>query len=205
VSSHSAVNDAHRRGIPGGGRRESLGTVSRTLPLSDGTIRLEPLGAPHLDGLADLGRDPDVQRFTYVPTPWEEGFERTWLDGYEQAPEGTRAAFAVVEEASGEFVGFAALVRIDQEAREAEAGYIVSPRARGRRIAVRALRLLTEWALDDLALERVELRITPENLASIRVAERCGYVREGVLRSVHFKRGGRSDLAVYSRLPSDAA
>jgi RimJ/RimL family protein N-acetyltransferase len=182
-----------------------LGTVSRTLPLSDGTIRLEPLGAPHLDGLADLGRDPDVQRFTYVPTPWEEGFERTWLDGYEQAPEGTRAAFAVVEEASGEFVGFAALVRIDQEAREAEAGYIVSPRARGRRIAVRALRLLTEWALDDLALERVELRITPENLASIRVAERCGYVREGVLRSVHFKRGGRSDLAVYSRLPSDAA
>jgi hypothetical protein len=45
VSSHSGANDADRRGIPGGGRRESLGTVSRTLPLSDGTIRLEPLAA----------------------------------------------------------------------------------------------------------------------------------------------------------------
>jgi RimJ/RimL family protein N-acetyltransferase len=136
VSSHSAVNDADRRGIPGGGRRESWGTVSRTLPVSDGTIRLEQLGARHLDGLADLGRDPDVQRFTYVPTPWEEGFERTWLEGYEQAPVGTRAAFAVVEEASGEFVGFAALVRIDQAAREAEAGCTSShrtPEAAGSR------------------------------------------------------------------------
>lgn len=72
-------------------------------------------------------------------------------------------------------------------------------------MAARALRLLTEWALNELALERVELRITPENLVSIRVAERCGYVREGVLRSVHFKQGERSDLAVYSRLPTDAA
>jgi RimJ/RimL family protein N-acetyltransferase len=205
VSSHSGANDAAWSAIPGGGRRETWGTVSRTLLLSDGTIRLEPLGARHLDGLADLGRDPDVQRFTYVPTPWEEGFERTSLEGYERAPEGTRAAFAVVEEASGEFAGFAALVRIDQEAREAEAGYIVSPGARGRGVAVRALRLLTEWALGELGLERLELRITPENLASIHVAERCGYVREGVLRSVHFTQGGRSDLAVYSRLPSDAA
>jgi RimJ/RimL family protein N-acetyltransferase len=51
----------------------------------------------------------------------------------------------------------------------------------------------------------VELRITPDNVPSIRVAERCGFVREGVLRSVHFKEELRSDLAVYSRLPSDAA
>jgi RimJ/RimL family protein N-acetyltransferase len=173
--------------------------------LSDRTIRLEPLSARHLEGLAELGRDAEVQRFTYVPSPWEEGFEQTWLEGYEQAREGTRAAFAIVDEATREFAGFAALVWIDPDAREAEAGYIVSPRARGRGIAARALRLLTEWALNDLALERVELRITPENLGSIRVAERCGYVREGVLRSVHFKEGERSDLVIYSRLPSDAA
>jgi RimJ/RimL family protein N-acetyltransferase len=191
--------------MPGVRWRETLGTVSRTLLLSDRTIRLEPLSARHLEGLAELGRDPDVQRFTYAPSPWEEGFERSWLEGYEQAREGTRAAFAIVDEASGEFVGFAALVWIDAEAREAEAGYIVSPQARGRGVAVRALRLLTEWALNDLALERVELRITPENLGSIRVAERCGYVREGVLRSVHFKEGERSDLVVYSRIRSDAA
>lgn len=171
--------------------------------LSDGTIRLETLASQRLDGLADLGRDPEVQRFTYVPSPWEEGFERTWLERYEQAhEEGTRAGFAIVDEESCEFLGLAALVEFDRDAREAEAGYIVSPRARGRGVAVRALALLTGWALREFALERVELRIV-DNAGSIRVAERAGFVREGVLRSLHFKQGRRADIAVYSRLPRD--
>jgi RimJ/RimL family protein N-acetyltransferase len=44
------------------------------------------------------------------------------------------------------------------------------------------------------------LRIEVENEPSIRVAERAGYVREGVLRSVHFKQGLRADIAIYSRI-----
>jgi RimJ/RimL family protein N-acetyltransferase len=170
---------------------------------ADEEIRLEQLSGEHLAGMAALGRDPEVQRFTYVPSPWVEGFERRWLEGYERAREdGTRAGFAIVDR-EGRFLGLAALVTIDREAREAEAGYIVSPEARGRGLAARALRLLGDWALRELELERLELRITAENTASIRVAERCGFVREGVLRSVHFKQGERADVAVYSRLPSD--
>lgn len=172
--------------------------------LSDGTIRLEPLAAQHLEGLAALGRDVDVQRFTYVPSPWVDGFERTWLDRYEQGhQDGTRAGFAIVDEADGTFLGLAALVQVDREGRQAEAGYIVAPQARGRGLAGHALGLLTEWALREFELERVELRITTDNVASMRVAERCGFVREGVLRSVHLKQGLRSDVAVYSRLESD--
>jgi RimJ/RimL family protein N-acetyltransferase len=173
--------------------------------LTDGTIRLEPLAESHLEGLAALGRDVDVQRYTYVPSPWVEGFEHTWLERYERGHEdGTRAGFAIVDEADGSFLGLIALVRIDREGREAEAGYIVAPQARGRGIAARALHLLTGWALKELELERVELRISAGNVASERVAERSGFVREGVLRSVHFKQGLRSDLAVYSRIASDS-
>jgi RimJ/RimL family protein N-acetyltransferase len=172
--------------------------------LSDGTIRLEPLTAGHRDGMAALGRDPDVQRFTYVPTPWKEGFEARWIARYEQGrTDGTCAGFAFADEADGAFLGFAALVRVDPEAREAGAGYIVAPAARGRGVAGRALALLTDLALTELELERIELRITAGNEPSIRVAERCGYVREGVLRSLHFKQGIRTDVAIYSRIPGD--
>lgn len=170
---------------------------------SDGTIRLEQLGAQHLEGLADLGRDPDVQQFTYVPSPWVEGFEHTWLERYDQ-PDGRRAGFAIIDDGDGQFLGMAALVSVDVEGRQGEAGYIVAPHARGRGIASRALTLLTEWALQELGLERVELRITVENAPSLRVAEKCGFVREGVLRSVHLKQGQRSDVAVYSRLAGDS-
>jgi RimJ/RimL family protein N-acetyltransferase len=173
--------------------------------LSDSTIRLDALAPGHLEGLAELGRDPDVQRFTYVPSPWEEGFERKWLGRYEQGrADGSRAGFAIVDAESGAFLGMVALVQIDRAGRQAEAGYVVAPQARGRGIAVRALLLLTEWALGELELERVELRISPDNVASVRVAERCGFVREGVLRSLHFKQGLRADIAVYSRLAGDA-
>jgi RimJ/RimL family protein N-acetyltransferase len=47
------------------------------------------------------------------------------------------------------------------------------------------------------------LLIDVENVASLRVAQRAGYVHEGVLRSVYLKPGRRIDQAVWSRLPSD--
>jgi len=49
----------------------------------------------------------------------------------------------------------------------------------------------------------VRLVIDTANPASLRVAERAGYVREGVMRSLHFKNGRRIDAVLLSRLPSD--
>jgi RimJ/RimL family protein N-acetyltransferase len=68
---------------------------------------------------------------------------------------------------------------------------------------VRALALLTRWGLEELGLARIELRAEMANPASLKVAERGGYVREGVLRSVHLKDGRRGDMALYARVPSD--
>jgi RimJ/RimL family protein N-acetyltransferase len=47
---------------------------------------------------------------------------------------------------------------------------------------------------------RLELMIGVDNPGSKRVAVRCGYVREGVLRSLHFKQGLREDTEIWSRL-----
>jgi RimJ/RimL family protein N-acetyltransferase len=77
------------------------------------------------------------------------------------------------------------------------------PSARGRGVATGALRLLTEWAFSELGAERAELLISVDNTASKIVAERGGYVREGVLRSMYVKQGIREDLEIWSRLPGD--
>ena len=45
-------------------------------------------------------------------------------------------------------------------------------------LAARALELLTAWAFDDLGLTRLVLEIDELNTASIRVAQRCGFVRQ---------------------------
>jgi RimJ/RimL family protein N-acetyltransferase len=169
-------------------------------PLADQDIHLEPLGAEHAAGLDALAEDDDVRRFTYVPSRPPAGFGEQWAERYVDGwRDGSRAGFAIVG-SDGTFLGMAAYVRLDLDAREGEIGYIVAPTGRGRGVATRALRLLTDWGLDDLELERVELRIDVENGPSEIVAERAGYMREGVLRSRHFKEGLRCDLGIWSRL-----
>jgi RimJ/RimL family protein N-acetyltransferase len=172
-------------------------------PLADDTIRLEPLVQAHVPALSELVDDDDIRRFTYIPTAPGERFVEQWVGRYERGwQDGSCAGFAVLDP-DGRVVGFAAIVRLDLDAREGEIGYMISREARGRGIAGRALRLLTGWGLGELELERLELRIDVTNPGSELVAERAGYRGEGVLRSVHFKEGRRSDVGVWSRLSSD--
>lgn len=164
-------------------------------------IRLEPLGEQHLDALASLVDDPEVQRFTRVPVPPPPGFARVWLELYEAGRrEGTRDGFAIVDEASGAPVGLALAPAIDREGRTVELGYAIAADVRGRGVATAALAQLTDWAVSELGAVRLELRIDVENEPSKLVAERCGYEREGVLRSVHVKQGLRADVELWSRL-----
>jgi RimJ/RimL family protein N-acetyltransferase len=154
--------------------------------------------------LLELVEDEAIKEFTLVPTAAGESFVRSWIRGYEDGwRSGTRAGFVVRAAGGDEFLGFASMFALDLPAGEAEIGYAVAPAARGRGVAGRALALLTRWGLSELGLERIELRIAVTNPASERVAARGGYIKEGVLRHVHFKEGRRVDLGVWSRLRGD--
>jgi RimJ/RimL family protein N-acetyltransferase len=173
-------------------------------PLADDTIRLEPLDERFVPDFERLLEDPEVVRNTRVPSSPPPGFASLWVGRYVEGwQDGSRAGFAFLSPEAA-FLGFGGLVDLDLDARQGEIGYVVAAEARGRGVASRALRLITGWAIGDLGLERVELHIDPENTASIRVAERCAYVREGVLRSLHFKEDLRGDTAVYSLLRADS-
>lgn len=161
-------------------------------------IELEAFSEKHVPGVEAMLGDPDVLRFTRIPEPVPEDFASAWVARYAEARrQGTREAFAVVE--AGEFLGLALAPTIDRETQTAELGYMVAPAARGRRVATESLRQLTEWALGEGML-RLELLISVDNAASKKVAERCGYVREGVLRNTYVKPGRREDTEIWSRV-----
>jgi RimJ/RimL family protein N-acetyltransferase len=168
-------------------------------------VRLELLSEAHLGDVAGMLSDPDVLRFTRVPDPTPADFVTQWLGLYEEGRRaGTREGFAAFD-ADGRFVGLGLAFGIDDAEGEAELGYMVAPAARGRGMGTAILRALTAWAFAELPVQRLRLVVDVENPASLRVAERSGYVREGVLRSVHFKGGKRIDAVLLSRLPSDPA
>jgi RimJ/RimL family protein N-acetyltransferase len=108
---------------------------------------------------------------------------------------------AICAAADDAFLGAVGIACLEAEHRRAEAGYWLVPEARGRGLAARALKLLTDWAFGPpLKLVRVGLSIDVGNVASQRTAERAGFAREGVLRSFAEVKGRRWDVAIYSRL-----
>jgi RimJ/RimL family protein N-acetyltransferase len=166
-------------------------------------IALERLGERHLAAMAELVSDAEVARFTRIPEPLPEGFARTWLDRYLAGHEdGTCAGFAALDE-HGRFVGLGLAPAIDATTGEVELGYIVAAGARGRGVASELLRRLTAWAFESLGAERIVLIVDVDNTASSRVAERAGYTREGVMRSIFVKPGVRRDAELWSRIRSD--
>jgi RimJ/RimL family protein N-acetyltransferase len=167
------------------------------------SICLDPITSDDAGDLDWLAREEGVRRFTRVPSEPRPDFGDAWAARYVQGwQDGTRAGFAI-RTLDGEFLGLAGFVELDRDAGEGELGYVVAAHARGRGVATQAVDLLTRWGFDGLGLERITLLIDVANPASEKVAERCGYTREGVLRSVHVKEGLRSDTGIWSRLRTD--
>jgi RimJ/RimL family protein N-acetyltransferase len=118
---------------------------------------------------------------------------------------GTSAAFAVVDAATDRLLGSVSLLWIDWDASVGQAAYWLAREARGRGVATRSLRLLTEWAVDELGLAHVELTADVRNEQSHRVAERAGFRRQGTRRASREIHSERIDEYVFLFAPEDGS
>ena len=82
----------------------------------------------------------------------------------------------------------------------AEIGYWLGKPYWGRGIMTASLQAATIYALETLGIVRIEARVHPSNGASIRVLEKLGYQREGLLRQAILKRGVPQDILLYAIL-----
>jgi RimJ/RimL family protein N-acetyltransferase len=176
-------------------------------PLSDGVVTLSPWT---LDDVADiagaLDGDPEIAQWMHqIPQPYTEAEARAYVSASGVAwRAGTGATFAVRDE-SGTTTGSLGMRVIDAEDDVVEVGYWTAAAARRRGLTTRALVVLCRWLFDEVGAARVQLRADVLNLGSQRVAEKAGFVREGVLRSsgVNARLGRRVDYVIYSLLPDE--
>ncbi len=73
----------------------------------------------------------------------------------------------------------------------------------GHGYVTEAVRLLVDYLFDTRQRHRIQLVIAPGNAASRRIAEKCGFSREGTCRGAFFHRGINQDVFMYSLLRSD--
>jgi RimJ/RimL family protein N-acetyltransferase len=163
---------------------------------AEGGIELRPFTEADVPALVEACQDPEIPRWTRVPTPYGEADARAFVAGHPNIH-----AFAVVDAETGELLGSVGF-GLAGEAR-GEFGYWVKREARGRGVASRALRLAARRAVAEHGLRRLQLVVEPENQASIRVAENAGFRREGLLRKYIEIRGERPDVYMYSLLAEE--
>ncbi len=112
-------------------------------------------------------------------------------------------AFGARDAASGRMVGGGSLNQFNRKNAFANLAYWVRTGERGRGIAPRLTRMLSQFGFEHLGLNRVEILMEPANTASLRVAEKAGAVREGLLRHRILNRGEPRTAVVFSLIPSD--
>jgi ribosomal-protein-alanine N-acetyltransferase len=165
-------------------------------PLADHVVSLRPLAAHDLPAVEQALDDPEI-------THWFDNRGLSASDVIGRAvsrwKRSEAAEFAILD--GGECVGSMWLDLSPSD--RAGVGYWLLPRARGKGLVTCALQLLTRWAFDDVGVKRISLLADPRNTASIAVAERVGFQREGVLRSWTNVNGERVDQVSFSLLPTD--
>jgi ribosomal-protein-alanine N-acetyltransferase len=169
---------------------------------SDGVVALRRWRSSDIKGIVEMCRDAEIVRWTRVPSPYKDGDAENAIAAQERGWEdGTSYGFGVVDAASDRLLG-SIDVRIVAEG-IGDVGYLVSAEARRKGVGKRALLLVSRWAFEELGLVRLQIAIRPENVASRRLADSCGYQLEGVLRSWLDIKDERVDVAMYSLLPGE--
>jgi RimJ/RimL family protein N-acetyltransferase len=164
-------------------------------------VRLEPLDPAHAAALHAAGADDDAI-WDYLPYgPFTAAEHANWVAG--AAASDDPLFLALVDPATGQPGGVAALMRITPEAGTIEVGHIrlMAPLRRSR-AASEAVFLLAETVFA-LGYRRFEWKCDALNLPSRRAAERFGFSHEGVFRQHMVVKGRNRDTAWFAMTDRD--
>jgi RimJ/RimL family protein N-acetyltransferase len=170
-------------------------------PLADDVVELVPWAEADVDAIVEHCNDPAIAEFTFLPIPYERKHALAFLRGQDDRRErGEAIDLAIRDRDSGELLGAVGMRAFREDRASVEVGYWVAPAARGKGAAPRAVRLMTDWALANLPLRRIDLPLDHRNEGSRRVAEKSGFKPTGERRRLHAK--GRDWLMdVYAYRP----
>jgi RimJ/RimL family protein N-acetyltransferase len=176
-------------------------------PLTVATPRLDVRGLVADDAVDVTEIFSDRQTRRWLPIPAGS----TMIDGLswctelarERRDSGAGDHYGVIRREDERLVGLMWTRRSDWVAMSTEIAFVVSAHARGFGVAAEAVDALTIALILEHRFQRIELRLVPGNKASRRVAEKAGFVYEGLLRNAGRVHSGRVDLEMWSLVAGD--
>jgi ribosomal-protein-serine acetyltransferase len=165
------------------------------------TVLIRPYQIEDAAALFEAGKESFAEMNPFMPwchANYALDEARSWVKGQVLHFEsGTEFQFAILSN-ENKYIGGCGLNAIDRSNRRANLGYWVRTSATGQGVATAATRQLVDWAFENTDLNRLEVVVSVKNTASLRVAEKAGAVREGLLRGRLVLHGQAHDAAVFS-------
>lgn len=163
--------------------------------------RLRAVEKKDLKKLRDWRNDPDVKRFTREYRELNIQSQLQWLDSL--ARDKNTVMFAV-ETKKGKLIGCTGLTYIDWKNRRAEVSiYIGDKNYKGKGYGTDALKTLMKYSFEELNLHMLFGEIFEYNKANIKLFEKCGFKRDGVLRHRLYRDGRYQNSIFYSILEEE--
>lgn len=166
------------------------------------SIILRPVQEKDIDQLYAFHLDID-NRGSYFPRgvlsqpAFRKEFEET---GFWSKEEGMLVMVSPNNDILGHIEFFKTVNYLD----EFELSYVVYPaEQRGKGVATEAINLLVRYLFESKRMNRIRLVIHPENRASRRLAEKCGFRHEGTARGAWYNNGRHQDVEIYAILHDD--
>jgi RimJ/RimL family protein N-acetyltransferase len=170
--------------------------------LTGKSISLRPVRENDLEQLYAFHIDID-NRGSHFPrgiASWPAFQKEFHESGYWSKDEGT----LIIVSPGGDILGHIEFFKTVNYLDEYELSYLVYDKNhRGKGVASEAVRLLVQYLFETKRVNRIRLVIHPDNAASRRLAEKCGFQHEGTARGAWYNKGRHQDVEIYAILHSD--
>src|SRR5688572_15051019 len=111
--------------------------------------------------------------------------------------------FNILDASTNQVLGFTFLNHVSRQYQMANLGYAIRTSRVGEGIATEAARQVAQHGFEKLNLQRIEIVVGKDHLASLKVAEKVSAVREGLLRNRLLSHSSPVDAYMHSLIPSD--
>lgn len=174
-------------------------------PVHTARLTIRRVRTDDLDDLLQVNGDDAVTRFLPYPRWHSLADGQAWFERMAtlQAA-GATAQFVIEHRELGRVIGSCLLFRHEPASARAEIGYVLGRAHWGQGLMLEAMRGFVAHAFETLGLRRLEADVNPDNLASVRLLERLGFVREGLLRQRWVTKGELGDSLIYGLLRGEA-
>lgn len=167
-------------------------------------LHLRKMKVSDSSNLFKIWSDPEVTKFMNVSCFTDENQAKEMINLLDDLSRDSKAIrFSIIIKESNEIIGSCGFNSFDFENEKAEIGYDVAKSYWGRGYASEAICSLLDHAFSSLKLNRVEAKVDPENVNSIKLLQKLNFTFEGTLRQYERVEGKFNDLNIYSKLISD--